>query len=91
VLGIGHFFVGYSIVALLSCPLAVLAGLWALAPDLYKVVRLGGLIERFHNSWLSNACFGHHLLDKWDKQDKPKWAAIPTGIGAVMSVVILLI
>jgi hypothetical protein len=98
-MAIGHFFTGYT-ATLIGTMLAgearpswaVLGGLFAMLPDAYKAdpelipERIREKLQAFHDSPLANICFGHQWIDKWDKEDSPRNAAIPIGAGTLATI-----
>lgn len=89
-LAIAHFAVGVACTALLlavvaprllrSPTLLVCGGIWAMVPDSYRVLPVGGdAVDAVHDSVLANAFWFHGALDRLDPTDSHAFAAALVG------------
>jgi hypothetical protein len=99
-MGIGHFAAGagaaYFVLNLLppkirrKVPdygsLAIMAGLWAMIPDLSK---FSSRLNDLHDSFWSNLFFLHNLMDRLDVNDSVWISAIVVGFMIVMMLTLL--
>jgi hypothetical protein len=91
--GITHFSVGATATAFLvtllpSCPyprtLVLLGGVWALVPDVAKLLP-HPLLQRFHRSVWADLFWFHRTLDRFDEEDSARVGALSLSVLVVLT------
>ncbi|MFC6823398.1 hypothetical protein [Halopelagius fulvigenes] len=96
-LAITHFVVGATVTMLVVTfflprvrfprTLMVLGGLWAMIPDLNKIVPGLGFVDAVHDSAWANVFWAHHFLDTVDPSDTTKAAVVALAAFFLVSLV----